>query len=62
MYHILAVRNIVAFYAPGTAEHETKNFNKAMDKNEEGFRFLKRKFSKLSEAKIKVGVFQAPQI
>ena len=33
-----------------------------MDKNVEGSRFLKRKFSKLSEAEIKEGVFQAPQI
>ena len=34
-----------------------QNFVKAMDKNGEGFRFLKRKFPKLSEAKIKEGVF-----
>ena len=37
------------------------NFVKAMDKNG-GFRFLKRIFPKLSEVKIKEGVFQGPQI
>ena len=39
-----------------------KNFVEAKDKNGEGFRFLKRKFPKLSEAKIEEGVFQGPQI
>ena len=39
-----------------------KNFVKAMDKNGECFRFLKRNSSKLSETKIKEGVFQGPQI
>ena len=33
-----------------------------MDKNGECFRFMKRKFPKLSEGKIKEGVFQGPQI
>ena len=39
-----------------------KNFAKAMNKNGEGFRFLKRKFPKLSEAKIKKRIFQRPKI
>lgn len=39
-----------------------KNFVKAMDKNCDGFLYLKEKFPKLSEAKIKEGVFIGPQI
>ena len=38
-----------------------KNAVKAMEKNG-GFRFLKRNFPKLSEAKIKERVYQKPQI
>ena len=33
-----------------------------MHKNGDGFRLLKRKFPKLSEVRIKEGVFQEPQI
>ena len=39
-----------------------KIFVKAMDKNGEGFCFLKRKLPKLSEAKVKEAFFQGPQI
>jgi hypothetical protein len=39
-----------------------KNFVKAMDKNGDGFLFLKLKFPKLSDAKIKEGIFVGPQI
>ena len=35
-----------------------KNVLKAMDKNGEGFRFLKRKFPELRDAEIKEGVFE----
>jgi hypothetical protein len=39
-----------------------KNFVKAMDKNGDGFLFLKLKFPKLNDAKIKEGIFVGPQI
>ena len=39
-----------------------KNFVKAMDKDGEGFKYLQQKFSSLSEAKLKAGVFTGPQI
>lgn len=39
-----------------------KNFVKAMDKEGDGFLYLKQKFPKLSEAKIKEGIFVGPQI
>jgi len=35
---------------------------KAMDKESEGFGYLRQKFSKLSEAKMKEGIFVGPQI
>ena len=34
-----------------------KNFVKAMDRNGEGFRYLQKKFPKISDAKIKEGIF-----
>jgi hypothetical protein len=37
-----------------------KNFVKAMDKNGKGFMYFKHKFLKLSDAKIKVGIFVSP--
>lgn len=39
-----------------------KNLVKAMDKDGEGFAYLKQKFPKLSDAKIKEGIFVGPQI
>lgn len=39
-----------------------KNFVKAMDKNGAGFTYLKQKFPKISETKIKEGIFIGPQI
>lgn len=39
-----------------------KNFVKAMDKTGEAFLYLSTKFPRLSEAKIKEGVFVGPQI
>lgn len=39
-----------------------KQFVKAMDKTGDGFNFLKTKFPRLSEAKIKEGIFVGPQI
>lgn len=39
-----------------------KNFVKAMDKEGEGFMYLKQKFPHLSDAKIKEGIFVGPQI
>jgi len=33
-----------------------------MDKESEGFGYLRQKFSKLSEAKMKEGIFVGPQI
>lgn len=39
-----------------------KNFVKAMPKDGDGFLYLKEKFPKLSEAKIKEGIFVGPQI
>jgi hypothetical protein len=39
-----------------------KNFVKAMDKNSTGFMYLKHKFSRLRDAKIKEGRFVGPQI
>ena len=35
----MAIRNIVAFYAPGTAKQQTKNFSKVIDKNGKVFDF-----------------------
>lgn len=39
-----------------------KNFVKAMDRNGRGFLYLKQKFPRISEAKIKEGIFVGPQI
>ena len=39
-----------------------KNFVKAMDKTGAGFMYLSRKFPRMTEAKIKEGVFIGPQI
>lgn len=39
-----------------------KNFVKAMDKDGAGFLYLKEKFPRVSDAKIKEGVFVGPQI
>lgn len=39
-----------------------KNFVKAMDKTGEAFLYLRKKFPRLSEAKIKEGIFVGPQI
>ena len=39
-----------------------KNFVKALDKTKAGFKYLYEKFPRLSEAKIKEGVFLGPQI
>ena len=39
-----------------------KNFVKAIDRNSPAFRYLHEKFPRLSEAKIKEGVFVGPQI
>jgi hypothetical protein len=39
-----------------------KNFVKAMDRSGAGFKYLAEKFPRLSEAKIKEGVFVGPQI
>jgi hypothetical protein len=39
-----------------------KNFVKAMDRNGVGFMYLKHKFSTLSDAKVKEGIFVGPQI
>jgi len=39
-----------------------KNFVKARDKNTAGFMYLKNKFPRISDAKIKEGVFGGPQI
>ena len=38
------------------------NFVKALDKTKAGFKYLYEKFPRLSEAKIKEGVFLGPQI
>jgi hypothetical protein len=39
-----------------------KNFVKAMNKDSNGFKFLKEKFPRISEAKINEGIFVGPQI
>jgi hypothetical protein len=39
-----------------------KNFIKAMDQNSAGFMYLKNKFPRISDAKIKKGVFVGPQL
>jgi hypothetical protein len=39
-----------------------KNFVKAMDRTGSGFKYLAEKFPRLSEGKIKEGVFEGPQI
>jgi len=39
-----------------------KNFVKAMDRNGTGFQYLRSKFPRLSDAKIKEGIFVGPQI
>lgn len=39
-----------------------KNFVKSMDRNGKGFLYLKQKFPRISEAKIKEGIFVGPQI
>jgi hypothetical protein len=40
----------------------TKNFVKAMDKNDAGFIYFKHKFPRLSDAKIKERIFVGPHI
>ena len=39
-----------------------KNFVKAMDPTSDGFQYLQRKFPRISEAKLKEGIFVGPQI
>ena len=39
-----------------------KNFVKSMNNNGEAFQYLRSKFPRLSDAKIKVGIFVGPQI
>jgi hypothetical protein len=39
-----------------------KNFVKAMDHDGQGFLYLQRKFARISDAKIKEGIFIGPQI
>ena len=39
-----------------------KNFVKAMDRTGDGFKYLQAKFPRISEAKIKEGIFVGPQI
>ena len=39
-----------------------KNFVKALDRDGPGFQYLKSKFPRISEAKIKEGIFVGPQI
>ena len=39
-----------------------KNFVKALDKNGAGFHYLKEKFPRVSDSKIKEGIFVGPQI
>lgn len=39
-----------------------KNFVKALDKNNEAFKYLKEVFPKLSDANLKEGIFIGPQI
>lgn len=39
-----------------------KNFVKGMDKNGEGFEYIRQKFPKISDAKIKEGIFVGPDI
>jgi hypothetical protein len=40
----------------------TKQFVKALDHNKPAFQYLKNKFPKISDAKIKEGIFVGPQI
>ena len=39
-----------------------KNFVKAMDREGSGFSFLQEKFSQISMEKLKVSIFDSPQI
>lgn len=39
-----------------------KNFVKGIDKDDEGFRYLQKKFSCSTEAKLRAGIFTGPQI
>ena len=39
-----------------------KNFVKALDKNAAGFHYLKEKFPRVSDSKVKEGIFMRPQI
>ena len=39
-----------------------KQFVKSLDKNSDAFQYLQNLFPKISEAKIKAGVFIGPQI
>ena len=39
-----------------------KNFTKALNKNEKGFQYLRERFPRISEAKVKEGIFVGPQI
>ncbi|UYV79876.1 hypothetical protein LAZ67_18000954 [Cordylochernes scorpioides] len=43
-------------------EDDPSNYVKAMDRNASGFAYLKQKFTSISEAKIKEGIFVGPQI
>jgi len=40
----------------------TKNFVKAMNQEEAAFTYVQEKFPRLSEAKLKAGIFTGPQI
>jgi len=48
--------------APTHRTRSDENLVKAMDRNESAFEYLAEKFPRLSETKIKVGVFVGPQI
>ena len=39
-----------------------KNFVKALNKDDQSFRFLQTKFPAISDAKLRAGVFNGPQI
>ena len=39
-----------------------KNFVKAMNKHDKGFEYLRKKFPKVSDGKVKEGIFNGPQI
>ncbi|UYV64447.1 hypothetical protein LAZ67_3000735 [Cordylochernes scorpioides] len=61
-----AMRGVLAEFLsaaiePARGKHPD-NFVKAMDQNASGFAYLKQKFSSISEAMIKEGIFVGPQI